>query len=93
MLLVNDKEPSEDDFDETPGCQVTGSFQNPTECFSLFFTEEVWQFIVDNTNEYAAQKMVARGDVSSLTTTQSADYLCTLNFRIFQDPCTGTGSQ
>ena len=35
----------------------TSQCLTPYQCFSLIFTARVWQFIVDNTNEYAAHKV------------------------------------
>ena len=55
--LDDDNAPQVSDFTVHPGCTQTGSFQNPVDCFSLFFSDEVWQFLVDNTNQYATEKL------------------------------------
>ena len=36
---------------------VPPSVQTPEECFSLFFDDNLWQYLVDKTNEYAAKKL------------------------------------
>lgn len=58
-MFVDDAAPTHTIFRETPGSNVGGSCQTPEECFSLFFSDDVWQFLVDNTNEYAAHKIGA----------------------------------
>ena len=39
------------------GSNVDPSVHSPEECFSLFFSDALWQFLVDNTNKYAAKKI------------------------------------
>ena len=39
------------------GVQVPPSVQTPEQCFSLFFDDNLWQYLVDGTNEYAAKKI------------------------------------
>ena len=56
-MFADDVAPTHTIFRETPGSTVDDSCQTPEECFSLFFSDEVWQFLVDNTNEYAANKI------------------------------------
>ena len=44
-------------FRENPGCTVGTSCSAPIDCFSLLFQDTVWQYLVDNTNQYAAVKI------------------------------------
>ena len=39
--------------DETCGSTVDSSCQSPLKCFSLFFSDVVFDFLTKNTNEYA----------------------------------------
>ena len=41
----------------TAGNNASPSCQSPEECFSLFLSDDVWQFLVDSTNEYARKKI------------------------------------
>ena len=54
---VDDTAPTHLQFNEAVGSNADPSCQTSEECFSLFFSEEVWQLLVDNTNEYATKKM------------------------------------
>ena len=58
-MFADDTAPTHTMFRETPGSNAGGSCQTPEEFFSLFFSDEVWQLLVDNTNEYAGNKIGA----------------------------------
>ena len=47
----------ETSFSEQPGYALHEPCNTPMECFSLFFNNEVWEFLVSNTNEYASHKL------------------------------------
>ena len=82
IIRIDDEAPKKSDFTETPGCTLTGSFQNPMDCFSLFFDDEVWQFLADNTNQYATETLMNRqvsdnnvyGFLNSSITLKFADF-------------------
>ena len=57
LSIDNDQPPQASIFNERPGCTVTGAFEDPIECFNLFFADEILEFLVDNTNEYATVKL------------------------------------
>lgn len=44
-------------YNETPGSNIQAT--TPEDFFSTFFTDDLWQFLVDNSNEYAAMKLAA----------------------------------
>ena len=53
-----DQPPTPPPFTERPGSTATLSQDpSPEECFRLCFTEELYQFLVDHTNEYARHRL------------------------------------
>ena len=59
-MITDDPESSNDDTssqDETCGSTVDRSCQSPLECFFLFFSDFVFDFLTKNTNEYAIKKI------------------------------------
>ena len=60
IMITDDAESSNDSNtlqDETCGSTVDRSYQSPLECFSLFFSGVVWDFLTKNTNDYAMKKI------------------------------------
>ena len=51
--------PSHTPFNKTIGSTADASCQSPEDFFSIFFTDVVWQYLVDKTNKYAADKISA----------------------------------
>ena len=60
LYLLVDLAPAHSPFTERPGYQLDEPCDSPEQCFSLFFTSELWDFLVENTNEYALQKLNGR---------------------------------
>ena len=56
-IILGDMPPNHPPFNESGGSNVDASCQTPGECFSVFFSDTIWQFLIDNTNQYAAQKI------------------------------------
>ena len=60
IMITDDPESNNDGNtlqDETCVSTVDRSCQSPLECFSLFFSEVVLDFLTKNTNEYAIKKI------------------------------------
>ena len=60
IMITDDPESSNDDTssqDETCGSTVDRACQSPLECFSLFFSDVVFDFLTKNTNEYDMKKI------------------------------------
>jgi hypothetical protein len=52
-------QPTDAPFTEQPGPKVPPSCETPEDCFSLFFDDNLLQYIVDQTNTYAQKKLAA----------------------------------
>ena len=60
IMIIDDQESTDDDNtlqDETCGSTVDRSCQSLLECFSLFFSDVVFDFLTKNTNEYTMKKI------------------------------------
>ena len=60
IMTTDDPESSNDDNtlqNETCGSTVDRFCQSPLECFSLFFGDVVFDFLIKNTNKYAMKKI------------------------------------
>ena len=68
QFLTADTEPCHLPFIEPSGVHIPPSCRTPEDCFSLFFDDQLWQFLVDNTNLYASQK------IRSMRTSNSSLY-------------------
>ena len=49
-----------------PGPNVPAACVSPFDCFSIFFIDSLWQFLVDSTNEYAKKMTSDAGTAGSL---------------------------
>ena len=58
-LIDTDVQPTSAPFTEQPGPKVPPSCETPKDCFSLFFDDNLLQYIVDQTNTYAQKKLAA----------------------------------
>ena len=60
IMITDNPESSNNDNtlqDETCGSTVDRFCQSALECFSLFFSDVVFDFLTKNTNEYAMKKI------------------------------------
>ena len=56
-MLCNDQD-TDEDFLQKPGpTTLQNDRLTPVQCFSLFFTNAVWEFLVRRTNEHADRKV------------------------------------
>ena len=55
----NDVQPTSAPFTEQAGPKVSPTCETPEDCFSLFFDDNLLQYIVDQTNAYAQKKLAA----------------------------------
>ena len=52
--LTTDTAPEAQRFTANAGVQIDATeLQSPLDCFSVFFDEDVWKFLVEHTNQYA----------------------------------------
>ena len=52
--LTTDTAPEAQRFTANAGVQIDATeLQSPRDCFSVFFDEDVWKFLVEHTNQYA----------------------------------------
>ena len=49
-----------------PGPNVPAACVSPFDCFSIFFNDSLWQFLVDSTNEYTKKMTSGAGTAGSL---------------------------
>ena len=54
---TDDEQPTSVPFTEQAGPKVPPSCETPEDCFSLFFDDNLLQYIVDQTNAYAEKKI------------------------------------
>ena len=57
--IDTDMQPTSAPFTEQPGPKVPPSCESPEDYFSLFFDDNLLQYIVDQTNAYARKKLAA----------------------------------
>ena len=63
IMIIDDPESSNTLQDETCGSTVDRSCQFSLECFSLFFSKVVLDFLTKNTNKYAMKKSSTYGNL------------------------------
>ena len=67
MLDDKDTPPTPQSFTETPGPTMDQMHRlSAIQCFSLFFTSMIWEFLVNRTNQYAAYKKTSHTKSRSL---------------------------
>ena len=57
ISIIDDEAPPARQFSEEVGFHIPPDCEEPADFFGLFFNDGTWDFLVENTNSYAAMKL------------------------------------